>query len=133
MIKARIEGYEKEKEIILKKINRGPSELKAISYGNIGNASPEFTSLDRIIKYLHQLDNLIYLDNTIMEGMEKRKDTIDKQLKDLKGIKYKIAYKKLAEGKTYKEIAIELNRNYDWVRHVGVEIFKKPHNSNTDS
>lgn len=124
MIKARLEGLEEERNIILKRLYEGPRQIKGVDYSGSHGSSQTSISTDRLVEEINRIDNLIYLDNTILEGMRAREEKITKQLGKLDGIDYKIAYKKIVENKTYLKISEEINLSHDRVRHIGSKIFK---------
>lgn len=125
MSRARIEGYEKEKELLIKLMySNAPKGISGMNYSGMPKGSKNYMSLDRIVDGIEKLDSALYIETSLLENMENTKSKIDGKIQNLQGVKYKVAYLKEIEGKTYKEIAAELNMSEDRIKHIGAEIKK---------
>jgi hypothetical protein len=129
MSKARIEGFEKQKELLIKLMyNNAPRELSGMVYSDMPGGSKNYMSLDRIVDRIEKLDSALYIESSLLENMENTKGKIDGRIQNLQGIKYKVAYLREIEGKSYKEIAADLNMSEDRIKHIGAEIKKERNN-----
>lgn len=117
ILEIRIEGLEREKELILKKMKRGPGEINSIAYDGMPKGNQEHKSLLIYVEDVQRLDNLIYLDKEILRVKKETLNRIEDKVKKFTGLEHKIAIR-LLKGKTLKEIAEELGYSYDWIREV---------------
>ena len=84
--------------------------------------------LKRLMNETEHLRNIILLEEEIIKNLNKGKQVVLDKLKNLQGIKYKVAYLREIEGKSYKEIAADLNMSEDRIKHIGAEIKKERNN-----
>lgn len=99
-----------------------PQEIQPVTFSDMPHGCKNFMSLDRIVEGINRIDNQLYIETSLIEGMESTRVKIEEKLKGLEGVKYKVAYMKVIEGKTYREIAVDLNLSEDRIRHIGADI-----------
>lgn len=104
----RIEGLEVQKKE-LKKLIGAPQEIGCQQYSDLPKGSHNYTSLDRIINVLHEIDSMLEIENSLLIGMKNTQIKMNDKLKGLSGIQYKIMYKREIENKTIFRIAEETN------------------------
>lgn len=123
MSKIRIEGFENEKETLIKLMHSSaPKSIGGMNYSGMPGGSRNYMSLDRIVERIEKLDSALYIETNLLENMEKTKGKIEGRIQNLQGTKYKVAYLREIEGKSYKEIALKLHLSEDRVKHIGAEI-----------
>jgi len=90
----------------------------------IHGSKPEMHTEDyaKLIDETEKLRHMIELQNSILEGLYKTKNSIDKKLKKLKGIEYDVAYLKLVEGYTIHAIASELHISESYAMKISAKI-----------
>lgn len=86
--------------------------------GRLNNTVPLNNAAERVDK----LSDKIELMEKELEIKTVRMDKLNQQLQKYKGLEYKIFYKRYIECKTLKDIAEELNYNYDYIRRVAVRL-----------
>ena len=93
-----------------------PHEVGGMILSDAPKGSRIFKDLERTINDIQKWEHIMYLEDILIEGLEKNKRVIEKDLKELTGLQHKIRYMHDIEGKTYSEIAEELNYEYGYVR-----------------
>lgn len=76
------------------------------------------TDYEKLIDEMEKLNSMIFLQEGILKGLYATKASIDKKLKNLKGINYDVAYLKLVEGYNLQAIASNLHLSYDRIKHI---------------
>ncbi|MGO5075202.1 DNA-binding response regulator [Clostridium sporogenes] len=76
----------------------------------------------RLMSECEKLKNMIFLQDNILKGLYETKKNIDKKLKNLKGIKYSVAYLKLVEGYSIQAIASKLNISESYAMKISAKI-----------
>ncbi|NFQ86839.1 DNA-binding response regulator [Clostridium sporogenes] len=76
----------------------------------------------KLMNECEKLKNMIFLQDNILEGLYKTKKNIDEKLKNLKGIKYDVAYLKLVEGYSIQAIASKLNISESYAMKISAKI-----------
>lgn len=104
----KIEGYKLQKKSIMKLLG-APNELQAMQYSDMPTAGINAMSIDRLIDTLQRIDNMLFIEEGLLKGMNATKTSINAKLKGLEGIPYKVMYKRHIENKTIIRIAQELN------------------------
>lgn len=117
ILSIRIEGLEQEKELILKKMKRGPAEVNSIDYSGMPRGSQEHKSLLRYVEEVQRIDNLIYLDTEILNIKKSTLKKIEDKINSMPGIENKVAFLS-AKGKKLKEIADMLGYSYHYIRRI---------------
>ena len=124
--KTRLEYLLNQREMLVKLLdNNRPKEIQPVIYSDMPHGSKNFISLDRLVDGINRIDNQIYIETNLLEGMETTKTKIEEKLRGLEGIKYKIAYKKTIEGKTLQQIADELGYSIGYVKNLSMELNKE--------
>ncbi len=80
----------------------------------------------RLIEEVSRLESMVFLQEEILRGLYKTKESIDEKLKGLDGLGYKIAYLKFAEGLNLQQIASKLGYSYQYIREVHAKTYKVP-------
>ncbi|RUT53392.1 hypothetical protein NPD9_1710 [Clostridium botulinum] len=90
----------------------------------IHGSKPEMHIEDyaKLIDETEKLRHMIELQDSILEGLYKTKNSIDENLKKLTGIEYDVAYLKLVEGYTIHSIASKLNISESYARQISARI-----------
>jgi len=78
--------------------------------------SPIYADLEPTINKCIKFKADIKKEDNFIKSLEKNKRVIEKDLKELTGLQHKVRYMHDIEGKTYSEIAEELNYEYGYVR-----------------
>ena len=125
----RYESYKAQYKAI-KKMARleGPKDINGIDYSQrvVSNSGHQMDILEGLDK-LRKLESHLYLHSEAIESMREQKEKMEKQLKDLVGLEYRVIYMRDIEGKSLKKISEELNYNYDYVREVSSRNPQKTH------
>lgn len=120
--KSRIEGLEEQKKILLKLMeNNKPKDIAPIDYSGMPHGSKNFMSFDRIWDSLQHIENMLYIETEILQGMEKTKGKIEGKLSDLQGLQYKVAFMHKLGGKSLQDIAEELGYSYQYIKEVNAK------------
>jgi DNA-directed RNA polymerase specialized sigma24 family protein len=85
--------------------------------GRLFDSVPMNNAAERFDKLTDKIERM----ETLVKKKKEVKAKIEKLMNQYEEMPRKVAYMKFVQGKTLKEIAIELNYNYDYVR----EIFSK--------
>lgn len=115
--KTRIEGLEGQKRE-LKKLLLPPQDIKAQTYSDMPVGSRNFMSLDRLVDMIHRIDSMLDIENGLLKGMYETQSIINEKLKGLKGIEYRIVYKREFEDKSFEVIARELHYSSRQIRRI---------------
>lgn len=126
----RYESYQAQYKAI-KKMARleGPRDIQGIDYTqpkvtSSGNQMGILEGLDR----LRELESHLYLHSEAIGKMEEQKERMEKQLKDLVGLEYRVIYMRDIEGKSLKKISEELNYNYQYIREIASRNLQRTYN-----
>lgn len=133
LIETRIEGLEKEKELLLKSLKRGPSEINSIEYDGMPKGSPEHKSVLEIVEKVNRINNMIFIET---ESLKIKKNTfkrINDKISNIQNLDKKIIFMKNVQNKSLKKIAEELGYNYDYIRRVHANANKKVTKLDTDN
>lgn len=116
----RYESYQAQYKAI-KKMARleGPRDIQGIDYSqpvvsSSGNQMDILEGLDR----LRKLESHLYLHSEAIEKMREQKEKMEKQLKNLVGLEYRVIYMRDIEGKSLRTIAKELKYSYQYIREI---------------
>lgn len=88
-------------------------QLDGLPHGN-GNAM----SLDRIIMYISKYDSMIYLEQCMIEKLDKLEKDITNKVEQLDSINFKVVYMRDILGKRLKEIAAELGYSEIYIKEI---------------
>lgn len=116
----RYESYQAQYKA-LKKMARldGPKEIGSIDYSQprVSGGGGQI-DLAEAIEKLQRIQSHLFLHSEAIERMEEQKNKMEKKLKDLVGLEYRIIYMRDVEGKKLKDIANELNYSYPYIREI---------------
>lgn len=118
----RIEGLKREKELLIKKMQRGPSEVNSIDYSGMPRGSQEYKSLIRYVEDIQRLDSLIYIDSELLDIKKETIEKIENKINSMPGIEHKVAFLS-AKGKNLKEIADMLGYSYQHIRRIHARLY----------
>lgn len=124
-IKEMINNYNKDKEIITKLMLKGPSGYAPIDYSGMPKGSRNDTTLDRLCEQLGKIDSHLVIHEEMLKHKEEAANKIKDSLQGLEGLHFKIAYKRIIENKSLKEIASELYLSEGYVKQLSAEIGKR--------
>jgi len=91
------------------KLLGAPQEIQAMQYSDMPKASHNYMSIDRLADTINRLDNMLFIEEGILNGMIATKVKINAKLKGLEGIKYQVVYKREIENKSFERIGEECN------------------------
>ncbi len=72
--------------------------------------------MEEELPHIKALEKDIEKYQVLLEKVKSCRQSIEDRINSLEGIEYKIAYKKVIEGKNLKKIAEELNYSYGYIR-----------------
>lgn len=84
------------------------------------HGSSNQVSLDNLYSKIENIQKDIDDEKNAIEYLEKQKEIIQEQIKQLSGVNYKIEILKL-QGKKLQEIADELGYSYGYIRRLAME------------
>lgn len=117
-----LEAYTEVKKDLISIINISPRQVRGIDYSIPTVQSSNVISMETYImqygEQLKRVDKQIEVIINKIDKLEKYIAKIERRLKRLTGLEYKVAYLKEVEGLTLKEIAEELNYSYQHIRRV---------------
>lgn len=119
------ESAERDKKYYLKQLTASePHDINAINYDNEthGNFSP--ISADRAVDGIHKCESMIYLEQCELDRLNKEKKKIEDSINQLKDLDQKVAYKRILEGETFKQIADELGYTEQYMRLIYSKVAK---------
>lgn len=123
MQKFKIKDREDELQFMIKKA--GPKEVQAQSYDMRSN-SLKVEDVKALYKEIENLSKQIKELKDELEVLQQQKLKAEWVIEnDLTTIEQQVLYLREIEGLTLWEIAIEVDRSYDWVRHLSSKIDKK--------
>ncbi|KJS84995.1 MAG: hypothetical protein JM58_09520 [Peptococcaceae bacterium BICA1-8] len=96
----------------------------------------EYYAIQRLHKYgkmpfieyvrkTEEIWNTVAILTQVVKNKERSQQLIEQFIGNLEGLDYKIAHKRLIEGKTLKEISEELNYAYGWIRKKNMNLTKE--------
>lgn len=122
LTKDRMDMLKEERKIYLKLMQNGcPQEVNGQAYSDMPKGSRNDMSLDRIVDEISKIDNMLYIEEERLKVIEKYEKEISSKLDKLQGLHYKVYYLHEIEGKTYREIAIQLNISEQYAKDLGSE------------
>ncbi len=125
LIKMRLKGLEEERELLVKNLEKGPSDISSIAYDGMPKGSQEYRDIIYWIKALERCERNIYLETETLKIKENTLESINSKINSYHGVEKKIIYLKEVEGKNLKEIAAEIGYNYDYIRRIHANANKK--------
>ena len=95
-----------------------PHDISAIQLDGLPHGKGNAMSLDRIIMYINKYDSMIFLEQCIIENLEKLEEEITNKVKQLDSIDFKVVYMRDILGKKLKEIAAELGYSEIYIKEI---------------
>lgn len=118
-----IDILENQKRQLFKKAG-GPLGLKSIEISGLpGGKGPKF-NLQLLMEEIQEINDKIECEYMLLTDLKNTYDKYKEKLKNSNKLNCQIAYKRLVENKTYKEIAIDLRLSESYVRNSGNKLFK---------
>lgn len=99
-----------------------PSDTSIKDRVKTGSSLRTNKELYDLVSEIHRYDSLIYIQECRINKMENEKIHIKQLIDNMKRIKYKIYYMQKMEGKTLKDISVELGYNYGYIRNIAAKI-----------
>jgi len=113
------EAAETNKEYYRRLLHKDePHELSAINMDGLPHGNGNAMSLDRIITYIGNYDNMIYIEQCIIENLEKLEREITEKVKQLDNIDFKVVYMRDILGMQLQEVADELGYDYGYIKNI---------------
>lgn len=97
-----------------------PIELDGLPHGHANDMS-----LDRLIMYISKYDSMIYIEQCIIENLEKLEEDITDRVMQLDSIDFKVVYMRDIEGMLLQEIAKKLGYTEQYIKEISARN-KKP-------
>lgn len=93
-----------------------PIELDGLPHGHTNDMS-----LDRLIMYISKYDSMIYIEQCIIENLEKLEKDITDRVMQLDSIDFKVVYMRDILGMPLQEVADELGYDYGYIRNISMK------------
>ncbi|NBI08227.1 hypothetical protein [Senegalia massiliensis] len=116
----RYESYRAQYKALVKMVNLdGPKHIKGVDYSQprVSGGGGQI-DLAEAIERLQRIESNLFLHSEAITKMEEEKEKMEKKLKDLVGLEYRVIYMRDIEGKKLKDIASELNYSYDYIKEI---------------
>lgn len=112
----RIETIIDQKKAQLDELKKLSNSIKSPDYSREVVDSPK----DSNVKFIYDVEKIAFLENTISDMIfdyTTKKDRIINQMHYLKDTKHiEVLYKRYIENKSFREISIDMNYDYDYIR-----------------
>lgn len=99
-----------------------PRGATSISYDGMPKGSKDYTSMDRLMQRLSVAEQKLETEREIYCELTESKEKIEKNMRKLKGIHYKVAYFRFVKNKSIKEIAEMLGKTENYISKISSEI-----------
>jgi len=110
----------------------GPSDITGIDYSQTYVKGSGQLSFDEILDKLKKIESHMFLHSETIKKMEEKKEKMEKQLEELKGLDYQVAYMRDFKGMKLADIAAELDYSYYWIRKISERNPKRAHKKHTN-
>lgn len=125
LIKMRLRGLDEERKLLVKNLEKGPSEVSSITYDGMPKGSPEHRDIIYWIDALRRCENNMYLEIDTLKIKENTLKEIYAKINGFNDLDKKIIFLKEVEGKNLKEIAAEIGYSYVHVRRIHANYLKR--------
>ncbi len=125
LIKMRLRGLDEERMLLVKNLEKGPSEVSSITYDGMPKGSPEHRDIIYWIDALRRCENNMYLEIDTLKIKENTLKEIYAKINGFNNLEKKIIFLKEVEGKSLKEIATEIGYSYVHVRRIHANYLKR--------
>lgn len=115
--KMTIERLNKEKKV-WEDCLKAPGELKAQSYSDMPHGSMNFTTMERIMPKLNNIDVMLEREELILKGMFEQKELMNCKLSGLTGIEYNVIKYKEIDGFNTIQISQRVNASESTVKRI---------------
>ena len=95
-----------------------PHDISAIQLDGLPHGKGNAMSLDRIIMYINKYESMIYLEQCIIENLEKLEEDITNKVKQLDSIDFKVVYMRDILGMQLQQIADELGYDHGYIKNI---------------
>lgn len=120
-----VDGLEREKRYLEKMIfESGPKDITAINYDHGPTGSMDYTPFDVLLSRYEKVCTRLEIEKSVLKQKLEIRNKILKNIKRLKGLEYKVAYKKIVEGKDLSRIADELGYSIGYIKNISSKINK---------
>lgn len=117
MLSIHLNGLVREKDLIIRKMGKGPSDINGLSYDGMPAGNAVRKDMIRYLENIKRLDEKIEMDTEYLEIKEDTLAELEKKIRSLQGVEYKVAFL-AAKGKDLKEISQMLGYSYEHIRRV---------------
>jgi pyridoxine 5'-phosphate synthase PdxJ len=125
---ARIKAYIARKNMLLKILQTGPKDIKAINYQKEHVQSPgqldmeeSLPNIAEMISELNKIEHHLELHTETLEKMYEAQKEMQESIERLEGLQKKVIYMRDIEGKKLIDIAQELDYSYDYIREISAK------------
>ncbi len=124
LIKMRLRGLDEERKLLVKNLEKGPSDVSSIAYDGMPKGSPEHRDIIYWISTLSRCEHNIFLETETLKIKENTLKEIYNKINGFNDLEKKVLFLKEIEGKNLKEIADILGYSHDHIRRVHSKIKK---------
>jgi len=98
-----------------------PHDISAIQLDGLPHGNGNAMSLDRIIMYISKYDSMIYLEQCMIEKLDKLEKSIINKVKQLDSIDFKVVYMRDIIGMQLQEVADDLGYDYGYIKNISMK------------
>lgn len=99
-----------------------PHDIGAMTYDGMPKATKVNISLDRIVDMINKYTEMLENEKSNLERVQSSIDEINQMIEHMDGIVYKVACKRIVEGKRIEVIAQELNVSVAYIKKISAGI-----------
>jgi len=97
---------------------KAPGELEAQTYSDMPHGSVNFTTLERVLPKMNQIDIMLEREELILNGMLDQKELMNCKLKGLTGIEYNVIKYKEIDNFNIIQISQRVNASESTVKRI---------------
>lgn len=101
-----------------------PRDLSSINLSGLPSGKGAKYNLPSLVEEIQKLNDQLECEYMIFSELQNTYEKYKNKLINTNSLKCKIAYLRLIENKTYKEIAADLNLSESYIRNSAAKIFK---------
>ena len=102
-----------------------PHDISSVQMDGLPHGNGNAMSLDRIIMYIGKYESMIYIEQCIIENLEKLEKDITGRVKQLDSIDFKVVYMRDILGMQLQEVADELGYDYGYIKNISMRNKRK--------
>lgn len=121
-VEINIDILEERKRALIKK--NGPSGIKSIDFSGMPHGKGQ-KDISYVFNEIQNLQYELETEYMLLTDLNKTYTKYTEKLKNSHELKCKIAYKRLIENKTYKQIAADLNLSESYIRNTANKTMKE--------